>query len=1184
MAASQFEPAHAVQDPSHDVHASKWYQSTKWIGPLHPFRWLHKEWPTAVWPPLPSGTAFSGYLQQRVSSTSRSAFRGSRVSYEWHRRFVVVSGTFLVVFASHTCRPEEVIQAVSLWGPGLRQAVCQSEDDPAEPERNFVWALLSGPDISSRPQQASAQQQLDETSATWHGAGAGAGAGKEQASPVRTSPPGRPAPFLRGRSMTEGSLMGSPGGSASDVGAAIAAKAAAARAARLASSGSASPVHTSRKRAGTLTGRLSRADSNLSTDCWGGILATPQREPTALLFQASDAFDLREWVATVNAQVHAARITPVTVHTSTCPHIASMVLEGAAPPVLAMATSDLRLPPPATTALAALLSVPDAASIEPVPDSGEPAPEFQGSNPLSQAVSGKARRPSLMLSLLRASDPESGGSTSSPSPSPVLDRSSAFRQVAAQAAARSLPFLYPADSDASAPAPASPSPQQGSPRSARLLRASSFGSESVLPPLAPSLTPWGCSMQPLVGIQRRQTLGSGAFGSVVMGTAPGSGDPVAIKVTEKPPADDSKRWKVLLGEATAFERMRLAALSMSHPLVFGAPASRTVALTQHPNLVPLYTPKPGSSSQLASGAGRGWAAFSPAKGRPAPGLAPPLMLPAGGGDAWDARNCLYSHSAALPHYGIAEDDEFVYYTMPTVEGKDLVALLTSPADRAEHLGPVYEEAARIAPPVRSHAQPVAGSPVRGPMPSPGQGAPFALTPAMGDGTGLGLPLAIVRILVRDVARALASLHRMGIVHRDVKPDNVHAVPAAASAGLLTASASQDASNGALRKTLRLGALAGGKGKQGPSDERGSRQPLCPPVDAAGQPVPPSSRLRAVLLDYGFSRVWRLGTDLTLLQRHGPDLSQQTSKQPELEHQRGLAASDRAISRGTRQVLSWGSALASYAHPSFTSPGIVATTSQQTSGAALAPSSQTSFPNIQDDPWRMSTLFGTKYAAAPEIWSKTQYTRAVDSWGLGIITHMLLFASQPFKEFGGAAEHKGRIMRGEFLRPEPAWSALPQSARDLLEGLLQPDPVKRLAVEMVEFHPFVQELEADEAAIMAAAVGSVSEQRAGSASTVGTHSSLSAARELSPPASPAPKALLVAITGGGVSDVPKPYRGSVTPTSLAEAARGPRHFRFSAPAASRGEKGSESSPVQDVRAAAARAPPPPPKRPPTAPPH
>ncbi len=37
----------------------------------------------------------------------------------------------------------------------------------------------------------------------------------------------------------------------------------------------------------------------------------------------------------------------------------------------------------------------------------------------------------------------------------------------------------------------------------------------------------------------------------------------------------------------------------------------------------------------------------------------------------------------------------------------------------------------------------------------------------------------------------------------------------------------------------------------------------------------------------------------------------------------------------------------------------------------------------------STMFGTRYAAAPEILLKRPYTRAVDAWGLGVILYMML---------------------------------------------------------------------------------------------------------------------------------------------------------------------------------------------------
>jgi serine/threonine protein kinase len=37
----------------------------------------------------------------------------------------------------------------------------------------------------------------------------------------------------------------------------------------------------------------------------------------------------------------------------------------------------------------------------------------------------------------------------------------------------------------------------------------------------------------------------------------------------------------------------------------------------------------------------------------------------------------------------------------------------------------------------------------------------------------------------------------------------------------------------------------------------------------------------------------------------------------------------------------------------------------------------------------STIFGTRYAAAPDILLKQPYSRSVDSWGLGVVLYMLL---------------------------------------------------------------------------------------------------------------------------------------------------------------------------------------------------
>lgn len=102
----------------------------------------------------------------------------------------------------------------------------------------------------------------------------------------------------------------------------------------------------------------------------------------------------------------------------------------------------------------------------------------------------------------------------------------------------------------------------------------------------------------------------------------------------------------------------------------------------------------------------------------------------------------------------------------------------------------------------------------------------------------------------------------------------------------------------------------------------------------------------------------------------------------------------------------------------------------------------------------STIFGTRYAAAPDIWLKQPYTRAVDAWGLGIVLYMLLMGQIPFSEADGLAAQSEKIARGDFDRSEPGWSAVSASARSLIEALLVVDPVKRMRCEQISSHPWM----------------------------------------------------------------------------------------------------------------------------------
>ena len=107
---------------------------------------------------------------------------------------------------------------------------------------------------------------------------------------------------------------------------------------------------------------------------------------------------------------------------------------------------------------------------------------------------------------------------------------------------------------------------------------------------------------------------------------------------------------------------------------------------------------------------------------------------------------------------------------------------------------------------------------------------------------------------------------------------------------------------------------------------------------------------------------------------------------------------------------------------------------------------------------LETFVGTPVYMAPEIISSYKtgksYSLKSDCWSLGVILYTLLSAKQPFNENWGENKLHKMIMSGKYCKMSgPAWEAISQDGKDLVEGLLVVDPAARLRSEEILHHPW-----------------------------------------------------------------------------------------------------------------------------------
>jgi len=112
-----------------------------------------------------------------------------------------------------------------------------------------------------------------------------------------------------------------------------------------------------------------------------------------------------------------------------------------------------------------------------------------------------------------------------------------------------------------------------------------------------------------------------------------------------------------------------------------------------------------------------------------------------------------------------------------------------------------------------------------------------------------------------------------------------------------------------------------------------------------------------------------------------------------------------------------------------------------------------FAKFSADEENLTTPCGTPGYVAPEIANSESYKRGVDMWSLGVIMYTLLCGFPPFYSDDDDVLLE-LIVEGEFSFPDPYWTGISPSAKDLICHLLEKNPAKRFNAEQFLNHPWI----------------------------------------------------------------------------------------------------------------------------------
>jgi calcium/calmodulin-dependent protein kinase I len=110
---------------------------------------------------------------------------------------------------------------------------------------------------------------------------------------------------------------------------------------------------------------------------------------------------------------------------------------------------------------------------------------------------------------------------------------------------------------------------------------------------------------------------------------------------------------------------------------------------------------------------------------------------------------------------------------------------------------------------------------------------------------------------------------------------------------------------------------------------------------------------------------------------------------------------------------------------------------------------------------LQTSCGTPGYVAPEVLTSDSYDEAVDMWGVGIITYILLAGYPPFYADDDTQLFE-KIMSVEYDFEDECWDDVSDLAKNFIQQLLVKDPKKRLSADGALKHKWLTSSAADKA--------------------------------------------------------------------------------------------------------------------------